>query len=469
VQGLGRVFLDVLRPDLVEELLALALDVDAAQMVVVEPALESREVVLGARLRRVSGIGRKVIVDSVGRGARLLHHHRGEGEDRQCDDCCEGEIDEGHRPSARDPGPTESADQWIEEQGDEQRYEEEEENVTHRSGHRPHQQQEDRQQYELRPARDLDRYRRGRRHGSDGNRGTGDNWKRAPQSGPRPAEELGIQGNLALPIWEEPRQFDKVPRDMPSSRPTRRRRVERRQARATRRARLVALLVVLAAVFIVAIALTAFAGRTTAPMSAIVPRQSQATVAQSRPTTEIVAQRGQVRLQLPISQSRLTAIGYHSAGDGALSLQPVGHQANEGLVQRVVHGILGGGGGSPKWYQLAGGGTSALDVGAPIGSDVYAPVDGTVVAIRPFILEGKTYGSEIDIQPQNAPSVVVAVTQLVADPALTVGTPVVSGATKLGRVADLAAVEQQALARYTNDAGNHVTIELRTAPVLATG
>jgi hypothetical protein len=36
-------------------------------------------------------------------------------------------------------------------------------------------------------------------------------------------------------------------------------------------------------------------------------------------------------------------------------------------------------------------------------------------------------------------------------------------------VADLATVEKQALARYTNDAGNHVTLELRAAPVLATG
>jgi hypothetical protein len=232
---------------------------------------------------------------------------------------------------------------------------------------------------------------------------------------------------------------------------------------------LVALLVVLAAVFIAAIGLTAFASRTTTRMSAIVPTQIQGTVAQSRPATEIVAQKGQVRLQLPISQNRLTAIGYHSTGDGALALQPIGHQANEGLVQRVVHGIFGGGGGSPKWYQLAGGGTSALDVGAPIGSDVYSPVDGTVVALKPFVIEGKAHGSEIDIQPQNAPSIIVAVTQLVADPALKVGTPVVSGATKLGRVANLATVEHQALAAYTNDAGNHVTIELRAAPVLTTG
>ena len=259
-----------------------------------------------------------------------------------------------------------------------------------------------------------------------------------------------------------------MPRDMPSSRLNGRRRVERQRARATRRARRVALLIVLAAVFLVALGLTAF-GNTPSRRSFVIPRQSQATVAQTRPTPEIVAQRGQVRLQLPISQSRVTAIGYHSAGDGALSLDPVGHQANEGVVQRVVHSIFGGRGGSPKWYQLGGGGTSALDVGAPIGSDVYAPVDGTVVAIRPFVVEGKTYGSEIDIQPQTAPSLVVAVTQLVADPALRVGTPVVSGATKLGRVADLATVEHQALARYTNDAGNHVAVEVRSVPVLATG
>jgi hypothetical protein len=256
---------------------------------------------------------------------------------------------------------------------------------------------------------------------------------------------------------------------MPSSRSRHpRRRVERQRARAARRARRVALLVVLSAVFLVALGLTAFSSRTV-PTSVVIPRTPLANVVQTRPATEIVALRGSLSLQLPISQSRLTAIGYHSAGAGALSLHPIGHQANEGIVQRVIHGIFGGGGGSPRWYQLAGGGTSAIDVGAPVGSDVYSPVDGTVVAIRPFVVEGKSYGSEIDIQPQTAPSLVVTVTQLVADPALTVGRSVVSGATKLGRVADLATVERQALASYTNDAGNHVTVEIRAAPVLTTG
>jgi hypothetical protein len=221
-------------------------------------------------------------------------------------------------------------------------------------------------------------------------------------------------------------------------------------------------------VFLVALVLTAFgsgAARTPLPLA----RPALTSAVQTRPGPEIVAIRGAVRIQLPVSRSRLTAIGYHAAHDGALPLSPVGHQANEGLLQRVVHGIFGGGGGSPAWYQLGGGGTSALDVGAAAGTDVYAPVDGTIVAIRPFVVEGKQYGAEIDIAPQAAPSLLVTVTQIRADPSLSVGSPVVSAATKLGRVVDLAGVERQALSRYTNDGGNHVTVEIHSAPVQATG
>ena len=43
---------------------------------------------------------------------------------------------------------------------------------------------------------------------------------------------------------------------------------------------------------------------------------------------------------------------------------------------------------------------------------------------------------------------------------------VVSGASRIGAVADLAKVERQALARYTNDAGNHVSVEVRPAAAL---
>src|SRR6476659_6910725 len=121
---------------------------------------------------------------------------------------------------------------------------------------------------------------------------------------------------------------------MPSSRPNGRRRpeprqgIQRRKARSARRARRFALLVLLAAVFVVALALTAFGGANARPVPIA---SSPFTSVQSSPFPEIVATRGPVHLQLPVAQAHVPAIGY-SAASGALQLSPLGHQANEGLV-----------------------------------------------------------------------------------------------------------------------------------------
>src|SRR5207244_971180 len=248
---------------------------------------------------------------------------------------------------------------------------------------------------------------------------------------------------------KEAHAFDTVPPDMPSSRPIRRRRVERREVRDARRARRFALLALLAIVLVIALLLTAFAGNSR-PVEPLAFANAAASP-QSKPFPQIVALRGVVRLQMPISQNQLTAIGYHSATDGAMTLSPVGHQGNEGVLQKLLHKVLGGGGGHPIWYQLDSGATSALDVGAAPGTSVYAPVDGTVVGITPYIVAGHRFGSRIDIQPQSAPSLVVSLTQVRADPSLSVGTNVVSAASRIGVVVDLAKIERQALARYTND------------------
>jgi murein DD-endopeptidase MepM/ murein hydrolase activator NlpD len=258
--------------------------------------------------------------------------------------------------------------------------------------------------------------------------------------------------------------FDTVPPDMPSSRPTRRRRVERREVRAARRARRFALLVVLAIVLVVALALSAFGGGAH-PIQPLA-LQTSAVAAQTRPYPQIVALHGVVRLQMPIVQSQLTAIGYHSSGDNAMALKPLGHQGNEGTLQSLFHKLFGGGGGHPTWYQLDGGATTALDVGAAPGTSVFSPVDGTVVGVTPYVVAGRRYGVRIDIEPQTAPSLIVSLTQLRPDPSVKVGYNVVSGATRVGAVVDLSRVEKQALARYTNDAGNHVSIELRPAASL---
>jgi hypothetical protein len=262
----------------------------------------------------------------------------------------------------------------------------------------------------------------------------------------------------------DPPPFDTVAPDMPSSRPTRRRRVERREVRAARRTRRFALLTALAIVLVIALALSAFGGNT--PSVRQLSPASAAVSPQTKPFPQIIALNGVVRIQMPIVQSQYTAIGYHSSADNAVTLDPIGHQGNEGALQRVFHKIFGGGGGHPTWYQLDGGATSALDVGAVPGTNVFAPVDGTIVGVTPYVVAGHRFGSRIDIQPQSAPSLVVSVTQVRADPSLSVGSNVVSGATRIGVVVDLSKVERQALARYTNDAGNHVSIELRPAASL---
>jgi hypothetical protein len=214
----------------------------------------------------------------------------------------------------------------------------------------------------------------------------------------------------------------------------------------------------------VALALTAFGG-TSRPVQPLTVANLAAST-QTKPFPQIVAVHGLVRIQMPIAQNQNTAIGYRSATDGAMTLDPIGRQGNEGVLQRVFHKIFGGGGGSPTWYQLDGGSPSALDVGAAPGTSVYAPVDGTIVGITPYIVGGHRFGTRIDIQPQSAPSFVVSLTQLRSDPSLQVGSSVVSGATRIGTVVNLAKVEKQALARYTNDQGNHVSLELRPAASL---
>jgi hypothetical protein len=270
---------------------------------------------------------------------------------------------------------------------------------------------------------------------------------------------------LARDSWCVAEEHDTLVRDKPSSRPTRRRRVERREVRSARRIRRFALVSLLAAVMLIALLLTAFGG--SAQTKDTLGLDSSIVVSsQTKPFPQILAMHGAVRLQMPIAQGRRTAIGYHAAPEGALALTPLGHQANEGALSRAIHKIFGGGGGSPAWFRLSDGPTSALDVGAAPGTDVYAPVDGIVVGITPYIVAGKRYGSRIDIQPQSSPSLIVSLTQLKSDASLSVGSNVVSGATRIGVVVDLSRVERQALARFTNDAGNHVSLELRPATSL---
>jgi murein DD-endopeptidase MepM/ murein hydrolase activator NlpD len=227
--------------------------------------------------------------------------------------------------------------------------------------------------------------------------------------------------------------------------------------------------VVLSFALVVTLFLTAFgsSGTDGSPVS-LAPSKRLNPAPPPRP--QVLAAHGSLRLQLPIPETRVTAIGYHAAASGALALDPVGSRANEGLGQRIVRRLFGGGGSGIRYYQLGGEGgpsTAVLNVGAPSGTDVYSPVDGTVVGLGANVVSGRKYGVRIDIQPSDAPSLVVSITHLRADPALEVGDAVAASRSKIGSVIDFSKIEQQALARYTQDAGNHVAIEVQPAATLA--
>lgn len=255
---------------------------------------------------------------------------------------------------------------------------------------------------------------------------------------------------------------------MPAPRPRPRPRARKQELRAARNGRRLALLLLLAAVLVPTLLLTAFGGGS-APVQTAAPALASRLAPAGTPKPEVVAIYGNLRLQLPIAQSRVTAVGYHGGTDGSLALSPVGTQVNQGLFGRLFHKLFGGGSGSLRWYQLPGGQgapTSALDIGGHAGTDVYAPTDGTVVGLHDLILDGRPYGQRIEIQPNGAPSIVVTVSHLRADPSLAVGSAVVAGTSRLGTLLDFSAVERQSLARFTQDAGNHVSLEIHPAATL---
>jgi hypothetical protein len=244
----------------------------------------------------------------------------------------------------------------------------------------------------------------------------------------------------------------------------------RRHRRDDAERRRLAVAIAIAIVAIVTLLVTAFGGGDHPTTSIAAPASAARLLPAGPPSLQAVARLGTLTLDLPVNQSRITAIGYFAASDGALGLTPIGTQANQGLLGRLVHTIFGGGSGSPHWYLLPGGdgpSTSALDVGAPPGTDVYSPVNGTIVGIEKVVLDGRVHGQRIDIQPATTPSFVVSVSDLEADPALTVGASVSQGSSKLGGLLDLSKVEMQTLSRYTNDAGNHVLIEVHAAATVA--
>ena len=236
--------------------------------------------------------------------------------------------------------------------------------------------------------------------------------------------------------------------------------------------RLLGLLAVLAIVAIVtAVAVDRFSSDT--PVAAVaLPEPTDHLLPGSAPEPQILALHETLRVFLPVAPERVSAIGYRSSGENALPLEPFGTLANPGILVRLKNKLFGGGTEQPVRYYLIDGGTGpqtgGVDIGAPVGTNVYAPVDGTILAINPVVISGERVGHRVDIQPTTAPALVVTVTNIdVSSQPLAVGQRLTASRSLLGRLIDVSGVQTAALAQFTQDKGHHVHIEVVQAANVA--
>ncbi len=106
---------------------------------------------------------------------------------------------------------------------------------------------------------------------------------------------------------------------------------------------------------------------------------------------------------------------------------------------------------------------TAVDVGAPAGTPVLSPVDGTVVCVRRYKLYGKHPDFEIHISPDAMPDMDVVLIH-VTDVTAFEGERVHAGVTRVASVRSLSALTGLQLAEYTADGGNHTHMQVNRVP-----
>ena len=108
---------------------------------------------------------------------------------------------------------------------------------------------------------------------------------------------------------------------------------------------------------------------------------------------------------------------------------------------------------------------TSIDVGAPWGTTVYAPVTGTVVLVKDYDLYGYVPDVQIHIQPEGHPELDLVLLHQY-DPMVQAGDKVVGGVTPLSHVRDIAAsLTDIQLGFYTaaDDPGNHSHVQMNNA------
>lgn len=193
---------------------------------------------------------------------------------------------------------------------------------------------------------------------------------------------------------------------------------------------------------------------------------ARAMAATRLPKQVSLASNGDLQLMLPIFEQEVTAIGFHPvADDNVVGLLPSGYQTNVSFISRGLSRVLPEGEG-PAYVLMeedgrAGALTAAMDVGAPAGSVIHAPVDGTIAGIKPYMAKGKCADVEVRIQPQAQSRLQVVLTHI-DNTQVSLGQPVRAGVTRLGSVRQLDGCLEQHLGQYTYDNGNHLHMQVES-------
>src|SRR5215210_1975777 len=175
----------------------------------------------------------------------------------------------------------------------------------------------------------------------------------------------------------------------------------------------------------------------------------------------VLAEVAGVALSSPVRPEDVTGLGYHPEGESLVEMSPRGKNlsgnpllslfSNDSGPEKIQYHLM-----DPARRQ--GPQTGALDVGAEAGAAVYAPVTGTVTAIRPdpalqedaSVVEIKPIENP-DVKPTDNPDVRISVSLVQGISSILVPkSPVTAGITHLGIVADSAGVVRPQLANYVS-------------------
>ena len=179
-----------------------------------------------------------------------------------------------------------------------------------------------------------------------------------------------------------------------------------------------------------------------------------------------------IRVSSPIAYPDLVGILFHEASyydsdnrvANAFALQPLGGCLEDGNPSRAYPGLQVNINGDPYfWIEDSRSrgtySTTAVDVGARAGCEARAPVTGTVVEAKSYLLYDAYPDCRVKIIPDGQPDLVVAVLHL-GSTRVSPGDRVTAAVTVVGTVNDLSRYLRSDLALYNGEDGNHVHVQV---------